>query len=76
MGRYTNCGSSEFNWNEKKDLQTQLVDLKLDISGDGEKVIKQSPEAGAKVKEGSKITSGIKGNIVRFMVQLVEVSSL
>ena len=43
------------NWNEKKDLQTQLVDLKLDISGDGEKVIKQSPEAGAKVKEGSKI---------------------
>ena len=55
MGRYTNCGSSEFNWNEKKDLQTQLVDLKLDISGDGEKVIKQSPEAGAKVKEGSKI---------------------
>ena len=62
--------------NEKKDLQTQLVDLKLDISGDGEKVIKQSP--GAKVKEGSKLefTSGIKGNIVRFMVQLVEVSSL
>ncbi|MFH4259024.1 PASTA domain-containing protein, partial [Acinetobacter baumannii] len=40
---------------KKKDLQTQLVDLKLDISGDGEKVIKQSPEAGAKVKEGSKI---------------------
>ena len=36
MGRYTNCGSSEFNWNEKKDLQTQLVDLQLDISGDGE----------------------------------------
>ncbi len=55
MGQYTNCGGSEFNWNEKKDLQTQLVDLKLDISGDGEKVIKQSPEAGAKVKEGSKI---------------------
>ena len=52
--------------------------MKLDISGDGEKVIKQSPEAGAKVKEGSKLefTSGIKGNIVRFMVQLVEVSSL
>lgn len=63
---------------KKKDLQTQLVDLKLDISGDGEKVIKQSPEAGAKVKEGSKLefTSGIKGNLVRFMVQLVEVSSL
>ncbi|MGR9591164.1 MULTISPECIES: stage V sporulation protein D [Bacillus cereus group] len=40
---------------KKKDLQTQLVDLKLDISGDGEKVIKQSPEAGARVKEGSKI---------------------
>ena len=78
MGRYTNCGSSKFNWYEKKDLQTQLADLKLDISGDGEKVIKQSPEAGAKVKEGSKLefTSGIKGNLVRFMVQLVEVSSL
>ena len=56
MGRYTNCGSSKFNgMKRKKDLQTQLVDLKLDISGDGEKVIKQSPEAGAKVKEGSKI---------------------
>lgn len=40
---------------KKKDLQTQLVDLKLDISGDGGKVIKQSPEAGAKVKEGSKV---------------------
>ena len=43
-----------------------------------EKVIKQSPEAGAKVKKAQKLefTSGIKGNIVRFMVQLVEVSSL
>ena len=43
MGRYTNCGSSEFNWYEKKDLQTQLVDLKLDISGEGEKSL-NSPQ--------------------------------
>ena len=54
MGRYTNCGSPEFSGMKRK-ITTQLVDLKLDISGDGEKVIKQSPEAGAKVKEGSKI---------------------
>ena len=54
MGGYTNCGSSEFSWNEKERFTNATVDLKLDISGDGGKVIKQSPEAGAKVKEGSK----------------------
>ncbi|MBN8250179.1 stage V sporulation protein D [Priestia flexa] len=39
----------------KKELQEQLVNLKLDVSGSGEKVIKQSPEAGTKVKEGETI---------------------
>ncbi|MDT2045700.1 stage V sporulation protein D [Priestia aryabhattai] len=39
----------------KKELQEQLVNLKLDVSGSGEEVIKQSPEAGTKVKEGETI---------------------
>ncbi|TYR82632.1 stage V sporulation protein D [Priestia megaterium] len=39
----------------KKELQEQLVNLKLDVSGEGEKVIKQSPEPGTKVKEGETI---------------------
>lgn len=38
-----------------KDLQTQQVELKIDVAGEGEKVVKQSPEAGVKVKEGSTI---------------------
>ncbi len=40
---------------EKKDLQTQLINLKIDISGKGSKVVKQSPEAGVKLKEGATI---------------------
>lgn len=39
----------------KKDLQTQLINLKLDIAGQGDKVIKQAPEPGVKIKEGSTI---------------------
>ncbi|OIK15191.1 stage V sporulation protein D [Bacillus sp. MUM 13] len=39
----------------KKELQTQDVNLQLDIAGTGDKVIKQAPDAGVKVKEGSTI---------------------
>lgn len=39
----------------KKDLQTQLLNMKLDIAGQGERVIKQAPEPGVKIKEGSTI---------------------
>lgn len=39
----------------KKDLQTQLINLKLDVAGQGNEVIKQAPEAGVKIKEGSTI---------------------
>jgi stage V sporulation protein D (sporulation-specific penicillin-binding protein) len=39
----------------KKDLQTQLLNLRLDVAGRGDKVIKQAPEPGVKVKEGSTI---------------------
>ncbi|MEB3749457.1 stage V sporulation protein D [Geobacillus sp. FSL W8-0032] len=39
----------------KKDLQEQLFDLKLDVSGEGDVVVEQSPEPGARVKEGSTI---------------------
>lgn len=39
----------------KNELQTQLLDLKLDIAGQGNYVIKQAPEAGVKIKEGSTI---------------------
>ncbi|USK61118.1 stage V sporulation protein D [Peribacillus asahii] len=39
----------------KNELQTQLLDLKLDIAGQGDYVIKQAPEAGVKIKEGATI---------------------
>ncbi|HZG61189.1 MAG TPA: stage V sporulation protein D [Anoxybacillus sp.] len=39
----------------KKDLQQQLFNLKLDVSGEGETVIEQAPQAGVKVKEGATI---------------------
>ncbi|MDQ0217177.1 stage V sporulation protein D [Peribacillus cavernae] len=39
----------------KKDLQTQLIDLSLDVAGNGDKVVKQAPEPGVKVKVGSTI---------------------
>ena len=37
------------------ELRTQLITLKIDVSGKGSKVVKQSPEAGVKVKEGATI---------------------
>ncbi|WP_042356340.1 stage V sporulation protein D [Bacillus rubiinfantis] len=39
----------------KSELQQQLDNLKIDTSGDGDVVLRQSPEAGTKVKEGAKI---------------------
>ncbi|MGM7684259.1 stage V sporulation protein D [Cytobacillus sp. Hm23] len=39
----------------KKDLHTQLENLKIDSSGEGDEVIQQAPAAGAKVKQGSTI---------------------
>jgi stage V sporulation protein D (sporulation-specific penicillin-binding protein) len=39
----------------KKELQEQLVDLIIDASGEGDVVVKQAPEPGTKVKEGSTI---------------------
>ncbi|EZP77943.1 stage V sporulation protein D [Parageobacillus genomosp. 1] len=39
----------------KKDLQEQLFDLKLDVSGEGDVVVEQAPEPGTKVKEGATI---------------------
>ena len=39
----------------KKDLQTQLLNMKLDMAGEGDQVIKQAPEPGVKIKEGSTI---------------------
>jgi stage V sporulation protein D (sporulation-specific penicillin-binding protein) len=39
----------------KKDLQQQLFNLKLDVSGEGDVIIEQAPEAGVKVKEGATI---------------------
>ncbi|MBO9130268.1 stage V sporulation protein D [Bacillus sp. 165] len=40
---------------KKKDLQGQLVDLKIKTYGKGEKIIEQSPMPGIKVKQGSTI---------------------
>jgi len=37
------------------ELKTQLITLNIDVSGKGNKVLKQSPEAGIKVKEGATI---------------------
>lgn len=39
----------------KKDLQKYLVNLKLEVSGEGTKVVDQAPEPGVKVEEGSTI---------------------
>ena len=40
---------------EMDELRTQLINLNIDVSGKGSKVVKQSPEAGVKVKEGATI---------------------
>ncbi|WP_096154730.1 MULTISPECIES: stage V sporulation protein D [Bacillus] len=45
----------------KRELQQQLVLLQLDISGDGDTVVQQSPAPGEKVKEGSKIRVYMSG---------------
>jgi stage V sporulation protein D (sporulation-specific penicillin-binding protein) len=45
----------DFTGLTKVELMDQLINLKVDASGEGNVVIRQSPEAGAKVKEGSKI---------------------
>lgn len=37
----------------RKEILQQMVDLRLDVSGNGSKVIQQSPEPGVKVEEGS-----------------------
>jgi stage V sporulation protein D (sporulation-specific penicillin-binding protein) len=37
------------------ELEEQLIDLQVDVSGSGDKVIEQSPKPGVKVKQGSKI---------------------
>ncbi|MFD3448040.1 stage V sporulation protein D [Microbacteriaceae bacterium 4G12] len=37
------------------ELEEQLVDLRLEVEGKGDKVIEQSPQPGVKVKEGSTI---------------------
>ena len=39
----------------KKELQQQLINFKLDVAGEGEKVVKQLPSPGVKIKEGSTI---------------------
>ncbi|WP_078413465.1 stage V sporulation protein D [Priestia abyssalis] len=45
----------DFTGLSSKELQQQLLNLKLDLSGNGEKVVSQSPSPGTKVKEGSTI---------------------
>ncbi len=39
----------------KKELLEQMIDLKLEVSGEGSTVVQQNPEAGVKVEEGSVI---------------------
>ncbi|QOR68466.1 stage V sporulation protein D [Cytobacillus suaedae] len=39
----------------KREIQQQLLNLKLDISGEGDVIVEQAPEPGVKVKEGTTI---------------------
>lgn len=39
----------------KAEITEQLLNLKIDASGEGDVVVRQSPEAGSKVKEGSTV---------------------
>ncbi|WP_066066516.1 stage V sporulation protein D [Neobacillus soli] len=39
----------------KTELMDQLLNLKAEVSGEGDVVVRQSPEPGTKVKEGSKV---------------------
>lgn len=45
----------DFTGLTKMELMDQLINLKVDTSGDGDVVVRQSPSPGTKVKEGSKI---------------------
>jgi stage V sporulation protein D (sporulation-specific penicillin-binding protein) len=45
----------DFTGLTKMELMDQLINLKVDTSGEGDVVVRQSPEPGTKVKEGSKI---------------------
>lgn len=40
---------------EKKEIPNQYFNLRLEVSGSGEKIIKQAPDPGTKVKEGATI---------------------
>ncbi|MCP8970249.1 stage V sporulation protein D [Ectobacillus ponti] len=40
---------------ERDELETQLIDLQLEVKGEGKKVIAQQPSPGVKVKQGAKI---------------------
>ena len=39
----------------KREIRELMVNLKIDSSGEGEVVVKQTPKAGVKIKEGSVI---------------------
>lgn len=39
----------------KRELQEHLINLKLDVSGEGDVVVKQAPSPGTKIKEGSTV---------------------
>ncbi|EKN66335.1 stage V sporulation protein D [Neobacillus bataviensis LMG 21833] len=39
----------------KSELMEQMINLKVDASGEGDIVVRQSPDPGTKVKEGSKV---------------------
>jgi stage V sporulation protein D (sporulation-specific penicillin-binding protein) len=40
---------------DKSDIANEYYNLKLDVSGDGDTVVRQAPEAGVKVEEGSTV---------------------
>jgi stage V sporulation protein D (sporulation-specific penicillin-binding protein) len=40
---------------ERKEIANQFFNLKIDMNGEGNKIIKQEPQPGTKVKEGSTI---------------------
>lgn len=40
---------------ERKEIANQFFNLKVDINGEGDKIVKQEPQPGTKVKEGSTI---------------------
>ena len=40
---------------QKSEIANEYYNLKLDVSGDGDTVVRQAPEAGVKVEEGSTV---------------------